>query len=83
VNDPLGTALPKSPVANIVQVFQFCTQTNTLEQAAQVTTYVKRMAGEMQSLFINSIANSSAIGTFATSKIFGEMLAANRKFFNS
>jgi hypothetical protein len=82
VADPSGTPLPKSPVANIVQVFQFCTQTNNMEQAAQVTEYVQRMPNEMQSLFINSIANSQAIGIFATSKIFGGMLSQNRKFFN-
>ena len=82
VNDPAGTPLAASPVAKIVQVFQFITQTQNHEQAEAVTEYVQRMPGEMQSLFINSIANSQAIGTFATNKRFGKMLGENRKFFN-
>lgn len=82
VKDPAGTPLASSPVAKIVQVFQFITQTQNHEQAEAVTEYVQRMPKEMQSLFINSIANSQAIGTFATNKRFGGMLAENRKFFN-
>ncbi len=82
VADPAKTPLASSPVAKIVQIFQFITQTNTYEQAEAVTEYTQRMPGEMQSLFINSIANSQAIGTFATNKRFGGMLADNRKFFN-
>jgi hypothetical protein len=83
VADPAGTPLASSPVAKIVQVFQFITQTQTLQQAEAVTEYVQRMPGEMQSLFINSVANSSAIGTFATNRRFGQMLAENRRFFNN
>lgn len=82
VADPAGCPLASSHVAKIVQVFQFITQTQTYEHAEAVTEYVQRMPGEMQSLFINSIANSSAIGTFATNRRFGTMLAENRKFFN-
>lgn len=82
VADPAGTPLASSPVARIVQVFQFITQTQNTEQAAAVVEYVARMPGEMQSLFINSISSSAIVGTFATSKIFGKMLAENRKFFN-
>lgn len=82
VADPAGCPLAASPVAKIVQVFQFITQTQTMEHAEAVTEYVERMPNEMQSLFINSIANSSTIGTFATNKRFGGMLASNRKFFN-
>lgn len=82
VADPAGCPLASSPVAKIVQVFQFITQMQTYEHAEAVTEYVQRMPGEMQSLFINSIANSTAIGTFATNKRFGKMLADNRKFFN-
>ena len=77
-----GCPLASSPVAKIVQVFQFLTQASTYEHAEAVTEYIKRMPGEMQSLFINSVANSTAIGLFATNKIFGKMLAENRKFFN-
>ena len=82
VADPAGCPLASSPVAKIVQVFQFLTQASTYEHAEAVTEYIKRMPGEMQSLFINSVANSTAIGLFATNKIFGKMLAENRKFFN-
>ena len=82
VADPAGCKMADSPVAKIVQVFQFITQTNNYEQAEAVTIYTKRMPGEMQSLFIKSIANSQAIGTFATNKTFGAMLAENRKYFN-
>lgn len=82
VKDPAGCPLAASPVAKIIQTFQFITQTTTHENAEAVTEYMGRLPGEMQALFINSIANSSAIGLFATSKIFGAMLAAHRKFFN-
>ncbi len=82
VKDPAGCPMPESPVAQIVQTFQLITQTSNYEQAEAVTEYIARRKGEMQSLFISSIANSSAISMFATSKIFGKLLGENRKFFN-
>jgi hypothetical protein len=82
VADPLGTPLSNNPTAQIVQVFQFITQTANGEQANAVTEYVTRMKGEMQALFINSVANSTRIALFGTCKKFGVMLAANRALFS-
>ena len=82
IQDPAKCPMPESPVAQIVQTFQLITRTDTMDQAAAVTEYVARRKGEMQSLFINSVANSQSIALFATTKTFGGMLASNRKLFN-
>jgi len=83
VADPAGCPLSKNPTAQIVQVFQFITQAQDRVQVDAVVEYVGRMRAEMQTLFINKIANSSgALGLFATNKVFGGMLAKNRKFLS-
>lgn len=80
--DPAKCPLSTSPVAQIVQVFQFCTQSKTREHVDAVVEYTARMRAEMQCLFINSIANSSSLALFATNAKFGLMLAEQRKIFN-
>ena len=82
VADPAGTPLSSNPTAQIVQVFQFITQTRDREQVASVVEYVLRMKNEMQSLFINSVSNSASIAMFCTDKRFSALLQDNRQFFN-
>lgn len=82
IQDPAKCPMPESPVAQIVQTFQLITRTDNIEQAAAVTEYIARRKGEMQSLFINSVANSQSIARFATNPLFGPMLNNNRKLFN-
>lgn len=83
VADPAGCVVPSSPVAQIVMCFQLITRTATYAEAESVTEYIERFKAELQSLFINTIANSAAIGTFATNRRFGKLLADNRKYFNN
>ena len=80
-SDPEGASLPDNPTAQIVQVFQFCTQVKDRQQADAVSTYVQRMREEMKSLFVNHISNSNGVLTrFAMSAKFGELLRENRKY---
>lgn len=58
VQDPENAPLAKSPVAQIVQVFQFVTQVSTRAEVEAVMTYVTRMKTEMQGLLVNYVANS-------------------------
>jgi hypothetical protein len=81
VKDPKGTKVPSNPTAQIVQVFQFITQTSDRVQADAVVKYVKRMKEEMQSLFANCVANSQNISVFVSVKEFTGLLAENRKYF--
>jgi hypothetical protein len=81
--DPAKCPIPASPVAQMVQVFQFVTQTKTRDEVDAVTEYNARQTHEMQSLLINRVANtSSVLALFATNKRFGLALADNRKFLN-
>lgn len=83
-NDPDGAPLPDNPTAQIVQVFQFCTQVKDRVQADACSVYVNRMREEMKSLFVNHISNSNAVLTkFALSAKFGELLRDNRKFLGA
>ncbi len=81
--DPAKCPIPTSPVAQMVQVFQFVTQTKTRDEVEAVVEYNVRQTHEMQSLLINRVANtSSVLALFATNKRFGLALAENRKFLN-
>jgi len=70
-----------SSTAQMVQVFQFITRTDSREDASAVVKYVKRMKNEMQTLFCVNVANSTRIVTFANAPGFSEMLAENKLFF--
>lgn len=83
IDDPKKCPIPKNPTAQIVQVFQFITRAEERTQAAAVTTYVKRMASEMQTLFCNSVANSTRIIQFATAPGFGELMKDNKIFYST
>lgn len=83
VNDPTGTPLSSNPTAQIVQVFQFITRATNTEHVSGVVTYVARMRSEMQALFINSVAQSSALGLYVKNAEFGAMLRDNRSMFSA
>ena len=80
VADPGGTKVPDNVMACVVQIFQFIKQVKDRDEAEQVSVYTNRMKAEMQSLFVNAIANSSVLDRFGLSATFGNMLIANRKF---
>jgi hypothetical protein len=80
VADPGGTSLPANPTAQIVQVQQFIRLVEDKDAAEAVSVYVGRMKGEMKSLFVNTVANSSKLADFARSTTFGVLLTENRKF---
>lgn len=80
--DPDRTPLSENPTAQIVQVFQFITQTNNAEQVDAVMRYVARMQAELQGLFINTVAGSSRVALFSTSTRFRDMMLRNRELFS-
>jgi len=79
---PLEAPLPSSPVAQIVQVFQFVTQIGKKEDVEQVMQYVARMKTEMQGLLANYVVSSSGdrIATWATNKRFGAALIELKQY---
>jgi len=81
--DPGGAPLPTNPTAQVVQVFQFLTQVQDKEESEAVSIYVSRMRAEMQSLYVNCVANSSKLDKFAQSATFGDMLRKNRQFLGA
>jgi hypothetical protein len=84
VADPAGAPLPTNATAQIVQVFQFIKQVRDRDEAEAVSEYVERMKREMQSLFVNCVANSKGrLQDFAMSPMFNAMLAKNRAFLGS
>lgn len=80
--EPDKAPLAASPVAQIVQVFQFVTQINTRKDVDAVMTYVQRMKTEMQGLLVNYVANSggSRIAVWGTNARFGKMLTELQTF---
>ena len=83
VQDPAGAPLPSNPTAQIVQVMQFIRLVNSKDEAESVSEYVQRMKAEMKSLFVNTIANSKVLASFARSTMFNTMLTENRKFLGA
>lgn len=83
VADPEGAPLPANPTAQIVQVHQFMRLVNAKEEAESVAVYVQRMKAEMKSLFVNTVANSKVLSSFARSTTFNTMLTENRKFLGA
>jgi hypothetical protein len=84
VNNPAKARVAQSPVAQIVMAFKLITNTESREHAEAVTEYVARMRNEMQSLFCNTIANSTTkINYFVTVKPFQLMLAENKIYFST
>jgi len=82
--DPAHARVAKSPIAQIVMTYKLITNSNTREQAEAATEYVARMRNEMQSLFCNSVANSSnRVHTFMTVKPYQNMLAENKIYFST
>lgn len=82
-DEPTTCPVPSNPTAQLVQVFQFVTQVKDKDQAEAVSTYVKRMKNEMQSLFVNTVAHSTRQEKFVLSKTFSLLLSQNRAFFGN
>jgi len=82
VADPEAAPLPSNPNAQLVQVNMFLTRSRTREEASAVVTYVQRMRTEMQTLFTNTVANSTRVALFGTVMAFQQMLKDNKLFLN-
>lgn len=82
VADPDKAPLSDNPSAQLVQVFKFVTQVSNRDEAEAIVKYVRRMRSEMQSIFCNTVANSSRVAMFATVPTFGALLAEHRIYFN-
>lgn len=83
LKDPATAPLSDNPTAQLVQVFQFVSRVETREDAEKVVEYVWRMKAEMQSIFCNSVAQSSRVSVYVTLANFGKMLAAHKIFFST
>lgn len=78
---PDTTPLPSNKLAQIFQVMQFISRTETREDASAFCKYVARMGGEFEALFTRRIVDSPKVGMFATVPEFGEMLARNQIYY--
>lgn len=83
LQDPKGCTLPDSSTAQIVLVFKLVTSTQARDEAEKFCIYVKRMQSEMQSLFLNTVAqNTDKVAKYASVALFREMLKEHRIFFD-
>jgi hypothetical protein len=81
LKDPKNCPMADSPVAQLIQVFQFVTNVKTRDEVEAVAVYTERMRSEMQTLLITRVANaSSSLSLWCTNAKFGAALAENRKF---
>jgi hypothetical protein len=83
LKDPATAPLADNPTAQLVQVFQFVSRVDKRDDAAKVVEYVLRMRTEMQSIFCNSVANSSNIAHYVSLTNFGSLLASHKIFFST
>jgi hypothetical protein len=83
IADPENAPLSDNPTAQLVQVFQFVSRVDKREDAEQVVKYVWRMKAEMQSIFVNTVAQSQRVAVYATLTEFGNMLSAHKIFFST
>ena len=81
--DPDNAPLSDNPTAQLVQVFQFVSRVDKREDAEQVVKYVWRMKAEMQSIFVNTVAQSQRVAIYATLMEFGKMLSAHKIYFST
>jgi len=81
--DPDNAPLSDNPTAQLVQVFQFVSRIDKREDAEQVVKYVWRMKAEMQSIFVNTVAQSQRVAIYATLNEFGKMLSAHKIYFST
>jgi len=80
IADPHKAPVTANPTAQLVQVFQFITRAETREEAAAVVVYVKRIRAELQTLFAQSVAQSTRMVTFVNAPGFADLLAENKVF---
>jgi hypothetical protein len=80
--DPENCPVPESPTAQIVLVFKLVTIAKNRSDAEAICKYVDRLREEMQSLFLNTVAqNTEKVAVFASVPKFLEMLKKHRIFF--
>ena len=81
--DPDNAPLSDNPTAQLVQVFQFVSRIDKREDAEKIVKYVWRMKAEMQSIFVNTVAQSERVAIYATLEEFGKMLSAHKIYFST
>lgn len=83
LRDPATAPISDNPTAQLVQIFQFVSRCDNRDDAEKIVDYVWRMKAEVQSIFCNSVAQSSRTGIYVTLGNFGKMLAAHKIFFST
>jgi hypothetical protein len=83
LKDPATAPLSDNPTAQLVQIFQFVSRCDNREDAEKIVEYVWRMKAEIQSIFCNTVAQSSRTAIYVTLANFGKMLAAHKIFFST
>jgi hypothetical protein len=83
LKDPAAAPLSDNPTAQLVQIFQFVSRCDNREDAEKIVEYVWRMKAEIQSIFCNTVAQSSRTAIYVTLANFGKMLAAHKIFFST
>jgi hypothetical protein len=84
LRSPTTARVANSPVAQIVMAFKLITNCDSREDAEASTIYVQRLRNEMQSVFCNTVANSTTkISNFITVAPFQKMLADNKIYFTT
>jgi hypothetical protein len=83
LHDPATAPISDNPTAQLVQIFQFVSRCDNRDDAEKIVDYVWRMKAEVQSIFCNSVAQSSRTGIYVTLGNFGKMLAAHKIFFST
>ena len=83
LRDPATAPISDNPTAQLVQIFQFVSRCDNREDAEKIVEYVWRMKAEVQSVFCNSVAQSSRTGIYVTLSNFGKMLADHKIFFST
>lgn len=78
--DPDNAPISDNPSAQLLQVVQFVTRVTDRAGAEATSQYVLRMRAEMQSVFINSITQSSKLALYVTVAAFTKMMAEHRIF---
>jgi hypothetical protein len=84
LRSPTTARVADSPVAQIVMAFKLITNCDSREDAEASTIYVQRLRNEMQSVFCNTVANSTTkISNFITVAPFQKMLNDNKIYFTT
>lgn len=81
VKDPKKAPIAENPIAQLVQVMQCVSRTQSRAEAEAVTVYIDRMKEEIEGVFCNTVANSPRIPHFMTVPSFSALLEKHRIYY--